>query len=212
MQARFEQLPMQTDPASGLNLPLKRKTSPSLIKGMMQSIDVRFTEKFPEPEFSSLQRLVFADIQHFSTELESVLHSERAGASLPTPAAFPVYRLGAYEGKDLVGWTFGWLERNSVFYMANSGVLPTHRRRGIYTSLLHSVREHALTQGAWRICSHHSVVNNPVIIAKLRAGFNVSGLSQSAQMGTLVELTLHLSNKRENMFRQRVLPYTTPET
>lgn len=178
----------------------------------MQSIEVRYTEKFPEPEFSSLQKLVFADVQQFSNELESVLRSEVTGTDLPTRGAFPIFRLGAYDGKELVGWTFGWLERNNVFYMANSGVVLTHRRRGIYTSLLNAVRAYALTQGVWRICSHHCVVNNPVIIAKLRAGFNVSGLSQSAQMGTLVELTLHLSNKREDMFRQRVLPYVTLET
>ncbi|HEX8406609.1 MAG TPA: GNAT family N-acetyltransferase [Duganella sp.] len=177
----------------------------------MRSIDIRYKDKFPEPEFSSFQRLVFSDIQQFSSELESALLSERAGADHPPAEMFTVFRLGAYDGEDLVGWTYGWLERNNVFYMANSGVLPTHRRRGIYTSLLNAIREYALTQGVSTICSRHSVVNNPVIIAKLRAGFNVSGLSNSAQMGTLVELTLHLSTAREVMFRKRVLPFVTPE-
>jgi hypothetical protein len=61
------------------------------------------------------------------------------------------------------------------------------------------------------IRSQHSVLNNPVIIAKLRAGFHVSGLSQSAQMGTLIELTMHLFEKRQGLFRIRSLPYVTPE-
>jgi len=178
----------------------------------MQSIDIRYTEKFPEPQFSFLQKIVFSDIQQFSSELESVLNSERTDSALPTREAFPKYRLGAYDGEMLVGWTFGWMERDNTFYIANSGILPAYRRRGIYTSLLNAVREHALAQGAWCIRSHHSVVNNPVIIAKLRAGFYVAGLSQSAQMGTLVELILHLSSKRGDMFRTRVLPYTTQET
>jgi GNAT superfamily N-acetyltransferase len=180
-----------------------------LMKRVMRSIDIRYTDKFPEPEFSSIQRLVFSDIQQSSSELESVLLSEKTGADLASKEMSPIFRLGAYDGEKLVGWTYGWLERNNVFYMANSGVLPTHRRRGIYTSLLNAIREHALMQGASCICSRHSVINNPVIIAKLRAGFNVSGLSNSAQMGTLVELTLHLSNARQAMFQKRVLPYVT---
>ena len=54
------------------------------------------------------------------------------------------------------------------------------------------------------------VLNNAVIIAKLRAGYHISGLSQSAQMGTLVEMTLHFSDQRLALFRSRSLPYVTP--
>jgi GNAT superfamily N-acetyltransferase len=99
------------------------------------------------------------------------------------------------------------MERDNVFYMANSGVVETHRRRGIYTSLLKAVLQHAAGEGAWAVRSKHSVINRPVIIAKLREGFNISGLSQSARMGTLVELTLHLTGEHEHLYRQRVLPY-----
>lgn len=176
----------------------------------MQSIAIRHTEKFPEPQFSALQKRVFADIQIMSSELEAVLCSERTATEQPARGALQAYRLGAYDGPDLVGWTIGWLEQNKTFYMANSGVVASHRRRGIYTALLNAVREHALSEGAWGIRSQHSVVNNPVIITKLQAGFHVSGLSQSAQLGTLVELTMHFSTAREAMFRQRVLPYATP--
>jgi GNAT superfamily N-acetyltransferase len=165
----------------------------------MQSIDIRHVERFPEPQFSSLQKLVFADIQ--------VISSVQTGPEYPTRAVLPAFRLGAYEGAELVGWTYGWLERNNAFYMANSGVVASHRRRGIYTLLLDAVREHARLEGAWGIRSLHSVLNNPVIIAKLRYGYHVSGLSQSAQLGTLVELTTHLSIRHEDIFRQRVLPY-----
>lgn len=177
----------------------------------MRSIEIRQTDAFPEPEFSAFQRRVFSDIQQISSDLASVLLAEQTGARPPLHGMSPVFRLGAYDGEELVGWTYGWMERNNVFYMANSGVLPAHRRRGIYTSLLDAIRKYALAQGASCICSRHSVVNNPVMIAKLRAGFHVSGLSHSAQMGTLVELTLHLSDAREALFRQRVLPYVTPE-
>jgi hypothetical protein len=40
--------------------------------------------------------------------------------------------------------------------------------------------------------SQHAVVNNPVIIATLQAGYHVSGLTQSVRLDTLVELSLNL--------------------
>lgn len=177
----------------------------------MPPIDVRYTDQFPEPAFARLQKVVFADIQQPSTELAAVLDAERSNARTPLPGAASVCRFGAYDGTELVGWTYGWMERSGVFYMANSGIIPSHRRQGIYTALLRVVRDHALTEGAWGIRSQHAVVNNAVIIAKLQAGFYVSGLSQSAQMGALVELTQHLSSARQEMFRRRTLPHVVPE-
>ncbi len=179
----------------------------------MNSIAIRPVEKFPEPDFSQLSRAVFADVQQPSVELASILASE---ASAPATAAGglsqpPMYRLGAYAENELVGWSCGWMERGNVFYMANSGVVSSHRRRGVYSSLLSNVREYASSNGAVAIRSQHSVVNNPVIIAKLRAGFHISGLSQSAHMGTLVELTLLFSEKRLGLLRARTLPYVTPD-
>jgi ribosomal protein S18 acetylase RimI-like enzyme len=177
----------------------------------MQNIDIRPTNEFPEPEFSRLQTLVFADVQQYSDELEAILRDEAGGADVSPEKLSPIFRIGAYEGNELVGWSYGWMERGRIFYMGNSGVLPSHRRRGIYTSLLNAVREHVFAEGARVMRSHHSVLNNPVIIAKLRAGFNVSGLTQSAKMGTLVELTLHMTEKRQEMFRNRVMHYAARE-
>ncbi len=177
----------------------------------MHSIDIRPTDKFPEIEFSRLQRLVFADVQQSSDDLAAVLSGEAANTPASPHKHPPMFRVGAYAGDELVGWSCGWMERGNIFYMANSGVTAPYRRRGIYAALLAAVREHALSEGAITLRSQHSVVNNPVIIAKLRAGFHVSGLSQCARMGTLLELSLHFSEERRDMYRKRVLPYVTPD-
>ena len=177
----------------------------------MNSIAIRHVEKFPEPDFSRLSRAVFADVQQPSYELASTLAAEppaNTSGGVPHPS---MYRLGAYSDEELVGWSFGWMERGNAFYMANSGVVASHRRKGIYSSLLSAMREYANSNGAVTIRSQHSVLNNPVLIAKLQAGFHISGLSQSAQMGTLVEMTLHFSEKRLGLFRTRSLPYVTPD-
>jgi hypothetical protein len=102
------------------------------------------------------------------------------------------------------------MERGNVWYMANSGVIASHRRQGVYSRLLAEACGLARESGAVVVRSQHSVMNNAVLVAKLRAGFHISGLSQSAQMGTLVELTLHLTPERLALFRERVLPYVTP--
>ena len=167
---------------------------------------IRPVEKFPEPAFSQLQRQVFADVQRESDELDAVLRAE-ATIEAAAPAHSPMFRLGAYIGDELVGWSCGWMERGRVFYMANSGVVAAHRRKGIYTALLSAVRDHAVSQGVVTLRSQHSVLNNAVIITKLRFGFHVSGLSQSAQMGTLVELNYHLSQPRQELFRGRAIPF-----
>ena len=57
-------------------------------------------EKFPEPEFSQLQRQVFADVQRESGELDAVLRAE-AAAETPPGAHPPMHRLGAYIGEEL---------------------------------------------------------------------------------------------------------------
>lgn len=174
----------------------------------MPTLAIRPVEKFPEPGFSQLQRQVFADVQQESGELDALVRAETA-AEAPPGAHPPMHRLGAYLGEELVGWSNGWMERGRVFYMAHSGVVAAHRRQGIYTALLEAVRDHAVSQGAVALRSQHSVLNNPVIIAKLRFGFHVCGLSQSAQMGTLVELACHLSAPRQALFRSRAIPFVT---
>ena len=177
----------------------------------MTTITIRAADKFPEPAFSQLTRLVFAGVQQPSVELARTLAAEASAGHSMAHAHVPMYRLGAYAEDELVGWSCGWMERGDVFYMANSGVVPSQRRKGIYSSLLAAARGHALASGAVAIRSQHSVLNNPVIIAKLRAGFHVSGLSQSARMGTLVELTLHFSEERHELFRSRSLPFVLPD-
>ncbi len=181
----------------------------------MTQLVIRSVERFPEPAFAELQRAVFADVQERSEAWGAVAQQESGAQGAPastTPQAQPpMVRFGAYQGADLVGWSYGWMERGRVFYMANSGVLPSHRRKGVYTALLGAVRDTARASGAVMLRSQHSVLNNPVLIAKLHNGFHVSGLSQSAQMGALVELTCHLSPARSDLFRSRVIPFVGPD-
>lgn len=172
------------------------------------------SEPFEREAFDKLWRLVFDPLQHESEAWAQVLQAEQAtrdALALPPAAAQPpVQRVGVYLGDELIGWTSGWTERGHVFYMGSSGVHPAHRRQGIYTALLQRVIEQARAQGAVAVRSQHSVLNHAILLAKLAHGFQISGLTTSAQMGTLVELTLHLSPGRAAAFAQRVVPHASP--
>jgi GNAT superfamily N-acetyltransferase len=177
----------------------------------MKATIERVPGKFPEPEFSTLQRTVFADIQQESMALAEVIALERGDSVVSNEVTQPpMVRFGAYIDGELVGWSAGHLERGNSFYMASSGVSPTHQRQGIYSALLAAVLVHAREQGAQVVRSQHSVLNNRVIVCKLRRGFHISGLSSTAQMGTLVELVHHLSQPRFELFRARVIPHVAP--
>jgi GNAT superfamily N-acetyltransferase len=119
-------------------------------------------------------------------------------------------RFGAYSDEQLVGWSFGWFERPDSFYMANSGVLPSHRRLGVYSQLVGAIVEHAQSHGAGRVHSRHSVLNTAVIIAKLKLGFIISGTNFSEHSGLLVQLVRHTSTARADVFHHRVVPFVTP--
>jgi GNAT superfamily N-acetyltransferase len=182
--------------------------SPFHSLGVMQPTIERLLEKYPEPEFANLQRAVFAGIERESAALSEVLSLEQqAQVAAEAVTHFPMVRFGAYINGQLIGWSCGWLERGNCFYMANSGVSPEHQGNGVYSALLQAVLAHARELGAQLVRSQHSVLNNRVIVCKLRRGFHIAGISASAQMGSLVELVHHMSEPRLELFRSRVVPF-----
>jgi hypothetical protein len=65
----------------------------------MPPFTIRPADKFPEPEFSRMQRLVFADVQQESAALDTLLQGEASGAPSAAQHA-PMFRLGAYLNPD----------------------------------------------------------------------------------------------------------------
>ena len=129
--------------------------------------------------------------------------------------------LGVYQGDELVGWTFGVQESPShdTYYMVNTGVLPAHQGKGIYTALLQVVLEAVRTQGFQVVHSRHAATNARVLVPKLKAGFVVTGMELSDVFGTLVHLSYFFNPIRRKVLDvragqshpdsdvRRVLPY-----
>lgn len=112
----------------------------------------------------------------------------------PTKAPPPLgetFTWGIFHGEELVGWQYSHQTDERTVSMADTGLLPEHQGRGLYTRLLPHVLDAFRTAGYTLVSSHHRVTNNRVIIPKLRAGFLVQGLNLY-EGGLNVALTLSL--------------------
>ncbi len=84
---------------------------------------------------------------------------------------------GLYSAEELIGWSFSHQKDERTVSMADTGILPEHQGRGLYTRLLPQVLDTFREAGYTLVQSHHRVTNNAVIIPKLRAGFLIQGLN-----------------------------------
>jgi ribosomal protein S18 acetylase RimI-like enzyme len=114
------------------------------------------------------------------------------------------YYLFAYDGERIIGWSICGQRKESDLNMGNSAVLPEYRRQGVYSRLLENIILQATKDGFQEITSHHHCTNSDVIIAKLKAGFLISGFEIDDKFGTLVRLSYFTNKDRERLFRFRV--------
>ncbi|MGE5095399.1 MAG: GNAT family N-acetyltransferase [Betaproteobacteria bacterium] len=157
-------------------------------------------ERFEEPLFTQLSSTVFGDQARARALLELAQPVE---LSQPT-----MLRIGAFENDTLVGWTYGWFERSGTYYMANSAVLPEHRRKGIYSALVRRAVEAAAERGTSVVRSRHVAANNAVLIAKLKLGFVITGSEFSEEFGLLIRLSYFCDDARRQLFCDRAGPIT----
>jgi hypothetical protein len=179
---------------------------------MTPTVSIRFVERFPEPAFGELQRDILAPLEGLSPEFAAAVDADRLVSGPIDPALLPpMIRFGAYSDEQLVGWSVGFFQRVDRFWMANSGVLLSHRRLGVYSRLVGAIAAYAESHGAATVHSQHSVLNTPIIIAKLKLGFVIQGTSFSDHLGLQVQLVRHASKGRSESFRNRVVPFVWPD-
>lgn len=71
----------------------------------------------------------------------------------------------------------------SVYRMWHTHVHPDYRRRGVYKSIVAGTIAYTAALGFDALTSEHAPCNNPIIIAKLRAGFRIYGLELDPVVG-----------------------------
>ncbi len=110
---------------------------------------------------------------------------------------------GAWHGDTLVGFTMGNAERPGTLMQSMSIVDPAHRRQGLYRALLQALIGEAEKRGYHEVVSLHVATNNPIVIAKLRAGFLIVGTELGPEFGMLVRLCLPLDPIRRELLEVR---------
>ena len=116
--------------------------------------------------------------------------------------AYTLY-LGAFDAdNNFVGWSWGFQESATVYYMVNSGVLNDHRRKGLYAALVDRCIHILSQKGFQLIYSRHCATNNAVIIPKLKAGFIISKMEIDDRFGVLIHLHFYT-----NKIRRKIMDY-----
>ena len=177
----------------------------------MTDITLRPLDFADKAELAALQSEVFDDYER-SELLAEVMDAEALARPVAEPPELPaVFGVAAFHGSTLVGWTRGFRQGAREFHMLNSGVKISQRRNGVYTAMVKAVLAHAKEQGYQRVTSRHAAGNTPVLIAKLRLGFLVSGFEYSEVYGPLVQLTFLVNEAREKLYRLRAASIRTPQ-
>lgn len=166
----------------------------------------KIVDNFDESLFAELnQRVYFDDFP--SIDMQRVLSDQEKDRERELKARLKervVLRIAVYCEGALIGWSVGWQDTGNMFYMANSAVLPEHRRQGIYAELLAAVLRITKEEGFQVVHSNHVAANNAVIIPKLKAGFVMTGMEIIEWVGLTVKMAFYHHPVRHDIYRYRV--------
>jgi GNAT superfamily N-acetyltransferase len=99
-----------------------------------------------------------------------------------------------------VGYFFGNMREPQTFFMISTALLPQYRRQGLYSRFTQHLLRYLYAVGYERVQSLHHANNRAVLIAKLKLGFNITGLVLDERMGAHVELTYFFHEDRRLAF------------
>ncbi len=108
-----------------------------------------------------------------------------------------------YKNEEIVGWHQGYQDGIDSFYMQNTGILPEHRNKKIYSKSLPFILGFLKESGFQVVTSKHISSNNPIIVSKLKAGFKIAGFEVSDKYGLMIKLAHFFNSKRNEVFEFR---------
>ena len=168
------------------------------------SVEISTDEKEFMNYFIKNRDIVFSGNTVFHIE-EILSEKEKEKLSEISRMTENYYKLRLYilKGATRIGWFLGEQLNRETFYMRNTGIFEEFRNKGIYKSLLSLLIEILREKGFQKLTSSHIVTNNHVIVAKLKAGFIISGFEISDRFGLFVNLTYNFNEIRNKIMRYR---------
>lgn len=104
------------------------------------------------------------------------------------------------EDDRCVGWHYGMMIDPSTFCMSYSAVIKSYQRRGVYGAFLRAFLPYLHALGYERVTSNHMVTNRAVLIAKLKAGFIITGTVLDERWGAQASLAYFFHEDRRAGF------------
>ena len=155
--------------------------------------------------FRQCRRSIFETMLEFDVQQALSTEEKTASARLRERMGTP-FRLnvGIYHNQEFIGWSFGRQEDSEKYYMVNTGILPEHRGKGIYSALLPWILDALQREGFQIAYSRHVATNNQILVAKLKAGFVITAIEVSDVFGVLVHLSYFFNPLRRKVLDVRV--------
>ncbi len=157
------------------------------------------------PLFEQYRPIIFQTMLDFDVQQALSMEEQTATARLRERMGTP-FRLiiGIYHHQEFIGWSFGRQESAEKYYMVNTGILPQHQGKGIYSALLPRILGALQREGFQIVYSRHVATNNQVLVPKLKAGFVITGIEVSDVFGVLVHLSYFFNPLRRKVLDVRV--------
>jgi GNAT superfamily N-acetyltransferase len=138
------------------------------------------------PLFRQYRPLIFQTMLDFDIQQALSIEEHTATARLRERMGTPFrLNIGIYHHQEFIGWSFGRQESAEKYYMVNTGLLPPHQGKGIYSALLPRILDLLQHEGFQIVYSRHVATNNQVLVPKLKAGFVITGIEVSDVFGVL---------------------------
>ena len=112
-------------------------------------------------------------------------------------------RVFIMKGDEIIGWHVGRQDNQEIYHMSNTGIFKEYQGKGIYSAFLVKLLEVFKEKGFQKIVSRHHASNNIVLIAKLKAGFVVTGFEIDERFGIFVVLSYIYNDKRLKTYKFR---------
>ncbi len=100
-----------------------------------------------------------------------------------------------------VGWFYSYREDAATTFIDTVGFLPAYRGRGLYTAFLSKYLAYVVALGYERVTTTHHPNNRVIMIAELKAGFNIVGLELHESHGPLVKMAYLVHDDRRDAFQ-----------
>ena len=108
----------------------------------------------------------------------------------------------------------GWNAWVDIERLDTNHFIPSYRRLGLYTAFLKQWLPYMEALGYERVTTTHHPNNRAILIAELKAGFDIVGLELHESHGLSVRMAYFVHNDRRRGFEDvfSMVPSTTPKT